>query len=154
MNRRQYCKPTRQAPPLPSSAIVLVASDAPAAWTVWDRLWYRDCALTRSISIFDGKNGDLVWDSGDFIETYTADEDNGFSALFNSEGCKSHLNPSDLGDTRLAVLLFHVCCVSFLPPTGVCRGSVICRSSPALTGRNNDHFTHIHTHTHTRKDGT
>ncbi|CAN0424076.1 unnamed protein product [Ascophyllum nodosum] len=40
----------------------------------------------RSISIFDGKNGDLVWDSGDFIETYTADEDNGFSDLFNSEG--------------------------------------------------------------------
>lgn len=40
----------------------------------------------RSISIFDGKSGDLVWDSGDFIETYTADVNNGFSDIFNSQG--------------------------------------------------------------------
>ncbi|CAN0537720.1 unnamed protein product, partial [Laminaria digitata] len=30
--------------------------------------------------------GDLVWDSGDFIETYIADPENGFSGLFNSQG--------------------------------------------------------------------
>lgn len=27
-----------------------------------------------------------MWDSGDFIATYIADPDNGFSELFNSEG--------------------------------------------------------------------
>eukprot|EP00904_Undaria_pinnatifida_P006682 jgi/Undpi1/3143/HiC_scaffold_15.g06517.m1 len=40
----------------------------------------------RSISIFSGDSGELVWDSGDFIATYIADPDNGFSELFNSEG--------------------------------------------------------------------
>eukprot|EP00752_Nemacystus_decipiens_P017246 g15450.t1 len=40
----------------------------------------------RSISIFDGKKGNLVWDSGDFIGRYTADPANGFSDIFNSEG--------------------------------------------------------------------
>ncbi|CAM9455187.1 unnamed protein product [Scytosiphon promiscuus] len=40
----------------------------------------------RSISIFDGKKGELVWDSGDFIEQFTADPANGFSDIFNSEG--------------------------------------------------------------------
>ena len=42
--------------------------------------------LRRSISIFDGKKGELVWDSGDFIEKFTADPANGFSDIFNSEG--------------------------------------------------------------------
>lgn len=28
----------------------------------------------------------MVWDSGDFMATYTADEQNGFAAFFNSEG--------------------------------------------------------------------
>ncbi|CAM9455398.1 unnamed protein product, partial [Scytosiphon promiscuus] len=27
----------------------------------------------RSISIFDGTSGELVWDSGDFMESYTAE---------------------------------------------------------------------------------
>ncbi|CAB1115103.1 unnamed protein product [Ectocarpus sp. CCAP 1310/34] len=40
----------------------------------------------RSISIFDGKTGELVWDSGDFIEQFTADPVNGFSDIFNSNG--------------------------------------------------------------------
>eukprot|EP00903_Cladosiphon_okamuranus_P012016 g11282.t1 len=40
----------------------------------------------RSISIFDGKKGNLVWDSGDFIEKFTADPANGFSDIFNSQG--------------------------------------------------------------------
>lgn len=45
------------------------------------------CVLPRrSISIFDGKKGELVWDSGDFIEKFTADPVNGFSDIFNSEG--------------------------------------------------------------------
>ncbi|CBJ25800.1 alkaline phosphatase [Ectocarpus siliculosus] len=40
----------------------------------------------RSISIFDGKTGELVWDSGDFIEQFTADPANGVSDIFNSNG--------------------------------------------------------------------
>lgn len=40
----------------------------------------------RSISIFDGKKGELVWDSGDFMEQFIADPANGFSDIFNSEG--------------------------------------------------------------------
>lgn len=40
--------------------------------------------MVRSVSIFDGKTGDLVWDSGDMIETFIADS--GFSDLFNSQG--------------------------------------------------------------------
>ena len=54
------------------------------------RLTACDFSLScpRSISIFDGKTGELVWDSGDFIETYTADPSNGFSDIFNSEGGK------------------------------------------------------------------
>ncbi|CAM9613676.1 unnamed protein product, partial [Hapterophycus canaliculatus] len=40
----------------------------------------------QSISIFGGKKGELVWDSGDFIEQFTADPANGFSDIFNSEG--------------------------------------------------------------------
>lgn len=42
--------------------------------------------LRRSISIFDGKTGEMVWDSGDFIEKFTADPANGVSDIFNSEG--------------------------------------------------------------------
>eukprot|EP00904_Undaria_pinnatifida_P006684 jgi/Undpi1/3145/HiC_scaffold_15.g06519.m1 len=38
----------------------------------------------RSISIFNGKSGDLVWDSGDFIETYMANPENGVTEYFNS----------------------------------------------------------------------
>lgn len=44
------------------------------------------CGIRRSISIFDGKTGELVWDSGDFIGRFTADPANGFSDIFNSEG--------------------------------------------------------------------
>ncbi|CAM9565311.1 unnamed protein product [Pylaiella littoralis] len=40
----------------------------------------------KSISIFDGKKGELVWDSGDFIEQFLADPANGFTDIFNSEG--------------------------------------------------------------------
>ena len=42
--------------------------------------------VARSISIFDGDSGELVWDSGDFIARYIADPENGFSELFNSNG--------------------------------------------------------------------
>lgn len=42
--------------------------------------------MDRSISIFDGDSGKLVWDSGDFIATYIADPENGFGELFNSKG--------------------------------------------------------------------
>ncbi|CAM9235769.1 unnamed protein product, partial [Laminaria digitata] len=42
----------------------------------------------RSISIFDGNSGDLVWDSGDLMENYIADHENGFSEIFNSKGGK------------------------------------------------------------------
>ena len=51
--------------------------------TVWRSLPLR---VVRSISIFDGKSGELVWDSGDFIETFIANEKNGFSGIFNSNG--------------------------------------------------------------------
>ena len=49
----------------------------------------------RSISIFDGKKGNLVWDSGDFIEKFTADPVNGVSDIFNSEGGKKPKHPGD-----------------------------------------------------------
>lgn len=42
--------------------------------------------VSRSFSIYDGKSGEQVWDSGDFIGTYLADPANGFDAIFNSEG--------------------------------------------------------------------
>lgn len=57
------------------------------------RLVARLRGIRRSISIFDGKKGELVWDSGDFIEKFTADPANGVSHIFNSEGGE---NPTPL----------------------------------------------------------
>ena len=52
------------------------------------------CALLdRSISIFDS-NANMMWESGDFMETYMADEANGYLDFFNSQGskCREHDN--------------------------------------------------------------
>lgn len=42
--------------------------------------------MVRSISIFEGKKGELVWDSGDMIAMFIADPENGYSDIFNSQG--------------------------------------------------------------------
>lgn len=58
--------------------------------------------VCRSISIFDGKTGELVWDSGDFIEQFIADPANGFSDIFNSQGGKPYI----VSGTFLRTMIF------------------------------------------------